>query len=336
MSTLRKIAIVSLFSLGLLLFGAAAPASAKSIYGDLYLGFSLEGLQGMPEGFDLGAIMSQGPLPFRAKVYFQDGLVRIDVDLPSLQGLAAEKGTQSLESFQVLTLLVDMAGNECVLLNHDLRKAYRIIIPEALMGVHAYKDPFALLTSKEYIASLTQSGLKHLGTKRIKSRSFEGVMAAGLETQVKMSVPKDLAAQFSQMGADFSGVFKLRYFYEPESKFPLLYEMDSGFAGFTMQIVNIKRDRLPEVMFQVPPFYVIKDFSVEELERMFLELASTAPEIAGQLASQSGQGARPPVQAQPDGAEVAPAETSGSEEAAEPAGADDNSPKEIPPGAMGT
>lgn len=332
MSSLRKLAIVSLFCLGLLLSTAAAPASAKTFYGDLYLGFSITGLGSMPQGFDISALLSQAKAPFRGKVYYQDGFVRLDVDLPNLQELASAADPSAVKNYSVFTVLMNTESNEYILLNHSLRQALRLRIPQELLGPNPYKDPYALLTSTEFIDGLKQGGLKYLGTKRIKNRTFEGLKASGLELQLKMELPKDQSSQLEMLGMDFDGKFKLRYYYETETKFPLLYEMDSSFVGLTLQLVNVKRDRLPEVMFEIPSFYTVKDYTIEDIEQLLMGLASSIPEMAGDLESKL----KAPPAAQPGAEAGADAAAEGDAAVGEPEveGTVDNNPADAPPGSM--
>ncbi len=335
MSSLRKLAIVSLFCLGLLLSTAVAPASAKTFYGDLYLGFSITGLGStMPQGFDLNALMSQAKAPFKGKVYYQDGFVRLDVDLPNLQELVSAADPNAVKSYQVFTVLMNTESNAYILLNHSRRQVLRLCIPPELLGPNPYKDPYALLTSKEFKDGLKQGGLNYISTKRIKNRTFEGLKADGLELQVKMDLPKDKSSQLEQLGMDFDGKFKLRYYYEAETKFPLLYEMDSSFVGLTLQLVNIKRDRLPEVMFEIPSFYTVKDYAIDDIERLLMSLASSIPEVAGKMEAKTK--APPAEQADAETAEGAAAEGEAAESEPDIEGTDENKPADAPPGSMNT
>jgi hypothetical protein len=336
MSSLRKLAIVSLFCLGLLLSTAAAPASAKTFYGDLYLGFSITGLtSAMPQGFDLNALMSQGQAPFRGKVYYQDGFVRLDIDLPNMQELAAAKDSKAVKSFEVFTVLLNTNSNEYILLNHSLRQALRLSIPADLMGPNPYKDPFALLTSTEFKDGMKQGGLKYLSTKRIKSRTFEGLKANGIELQAKMELPKDQTSQLEVLGVDFNGLLKLRYYYEAETKFPLQYEMDSSIMGLTLQLVNIKRDRLPEVMFEIPSFYTVREYTLEDIEQLLMGLASSIPEVAGKMESKLAVPPTAPPEAKGEDAAASGDEATAGNESETP-GTVDNNPADAPPGSMNT
>ncbi len=332
MSSLRKLALVSLFSLGLLLLGAAAPAYSKTFCGDLYLGFSITGVEGLPPGIDVNSLLSQAKLPFRGKVYYQDGLMRLDVDLPNIQELAGSTDPKAITGYQVFSVLMDASGSEFTLIHNNMRQAYRFRLPAALLEQNPYKDPYRFITSKAFLTGLAESGLKYLGAKRLKARMFEGLKAGGIELQVKLDLPKDQHSQLKQLGIDLSRVIKLRFFFELESNIPLLYEMDSSIAGFTMQLVNIKLDRLPDVMFEVPSYYAIKDYSDEEVAETLLKLASEIQELADKMPSQMAT--LPKMQELPaDKVGASPAPDGGAEQAAPE---EEYRPAEAAPGSMNT
>lgn len=334
MSSLRKLAIISLFCLGLLLSMAAAPVCAKTFYGDLYLGFNITGLGSMPQGFDLNSLISQAKAPFRGKVYYQDGFVRLDVDLPNLQELASAADPGGVKSYSVFTVLANTESNEYILLNHSQRQALRLLIPQELLWPNPSKDPYALLTSKEFKDGLKQGGLKYISAKRIQNRTFDGLKAGGLELQVKMELPKDQSSQLEMLGMDFDGKFKLRYYYETDSKFPLLYEMDTSLVGLTLQLVNIKRDRLPEVMFEIPSFYTVRDYTIEDIEQLLMGLASSIPEVVGEM--ESKMTGPPAAQPAAEAKESAAAESEAATGEPGPEGTGKNKPADAPSGSMNT
>jgi hypothetical protein len=308
MNSWRKLALISLFCLGLLVSAAAVPASANTFYGDLYLGFSLntDSLGGLTQGLDLNALAGQMTLPFRGKVYYQDGMIRMDVDIPALASLAGAKSAKDVKAFEVYSALINLKENEYLLLNHGIRQAFRLRIPPEMIGPNPYKDPYSILSSKEFIQGVMQGGggkVKYLHTRRLKVRTIQGLKAGGVEMMLKVKMPEADMQAMQQAGLNFNGIFTLRLYYELESKFPILYELDSELLTATLQLVNIRRDRLPDVLFEVPEFYAVKDYTVDDLAQMMLGVAQEAEGLSGKLTTRLEAPVTPPAA---EGNEAAP------------------------------
>jgi hypothetical protein len=299
MNSWRKLALISLFCLGLLLSAAAVPASANTFYGDLYLGFSLntDSLGGLTQGLDL---------PFRGKVYYQDGMIRLDADIPALADLAGAKSAKGVQAYEVYSMLMNLKDYEYLLMNHSLRQAVRLRVPPEMAGANPYKDPYSLLTSKDFIQGMTQGSLgkvKYLHTRKLKGRTIEGLKTAGVEMMLQVKMPEAEMQALQQAGLSFNGIFTLRLYYELESKFPILYELDSELVTATLQLVNIRRDRLPDVLFEVPEFYTVKDYTVDDLMQMMMGVAQEAKGLSGKLTTRQEAPVIPPADA---GNETAP------------------------------
>jgi len=256
--------------LGLLL--AAAPATAKTFYGDVYIGISFGSMTSLMQGMDLGGLSpdmtGQLKLPFRAKVYYQDGILRLDAELPSMGSLADAGVDKPAGSSQVLSLLIDYETSDLVLLNHASRRAYRLTVPPELQKLIRPKDPMAVLTSKEFVEAFNQEGVKYLGTKRLKARSFSGLKADGIEMSFRVMIPQADLAEMKEAGIDFDSRFTLQFYLEKETQFPLLYKIDSSIFSAVFQLANLKRDRLPDVLFDIPAFYAVESYTVDDLERL--------------------------------------------------------------------
>jgi len=272
MNSCRKLAIAGLITLGLLI--SAAPVSAKTFYGDVYLGISFRSIPGLPSSINLGQLgqemMGQVNIPFRAKVYYQDGIIRLDTEFPAaaLAGESADSG-----KFQVLSLLLGYETYDLILLVHDSRQAYRLTLPAELYDLIQPQDPMAVLTSKKFIEAFNQEGVKYLGTKRLKRRDFEGLKANGIEMSFRVSIPKADLAEMRETGIEFDTKFILRLYLEEDTNFPLLYELDSSMFQVNFQLVNLQRDRLPDVLFEIPAFYTVKEYTVYDLESLVSSLA---------------------------------------------------------------
>lgn len=272
MNGCRKPVIAGLIVLGLLI--SAAPASAKTFCGDVYLGFSFRSIPGLPSNMNLDQlgreIMAQVNVPFRSKVYYQDGIIRLDVEFPAaaLTGV----GTDT-EDFQVFSLLLGYETYDLILLNHGNRQAYRLTLPPELYDLVQPQDPMSVLTSKEFIEAFNQEGVKYIGTKRLKRRDFEGLKANGIEMSFRVLIPKADLAEMREAGIDFDTKFTLRLYLEEDTSFPLLYELDSSMFHVTFQLVNLQRDRLPDVLFEIPAFYTVKEYTVYDLESLISNLA---------------------------------------------------------------
>jgi len=274
MNGIRKLAIIAVLMLGLA--SAAAPASAKTFCGDVYLGLSLGSITGLAGGMGLGGLSpdmtGQLKLPFRAKVYYQDGVMRLDVELPSITDVTAEK-TASAEGRQVLSLLIDYETYDLTLLNHGTRHAYRLMVPPEMHDLILPQDPMAVLTSEEFIKAFNQEGVKYVGTKRLKSRSFEGLKTEGIEMSFRVLIPQAELTKMKEAGVDFDTKFTLRLYLEEETNFPLLYEIDSSMFHVVFRLINLRRDHLPDVLFEIPAFYTIEEYTVHDLESLISSLA---------------------------------------------------------------
>jgi len=272
MNGCRKRVIAGLIILGLLI--SAAPVSAKTFYGDVYLGFSFHSIPGLPSSINFGQLgqemMGQINIPLRSKVYYQDGIIRLDAELPAaaLSGASADT-----EDFQVFSLLLGYETYDLILLVHGNRQAYRLTLPPELYDLVQPQDPMAVLTSKEFIEAFNQEGVKYLGTKRLKHRDFEGLKANGIEMSFRVLIPKADLAEMREAGIEFDSKFTLRLYLEEDTNFPLLYELDSSMFQVTFQLVNLQRDQLPDVLFEIPAFYTIKEYSVYDLESLVNTLA---------------------------------------------------------------
>ncbi|HEC04416.1 MAG TPA: hypothetical protein ENI81_12855 [Phycisphaerales bacterium] len=273
MNGFRKLAIIAIMMLGLA--SAAAPASAKTFSGDVYLGISLGSMTGLVEGMGLGGLsadmMGQVKLPFRAKVYYQDGMMRLDVELPSTAD--KDTGNAYAGSSQVFSLLIDYGTYDLTLLNHGNRCAYRLTVPPEMHELILPQDPMVILTSEEFIKAFNQEGVKYIGTKRLKARSFNGLKAEGIEMSFRVLIPEADLAEMKEAGIDFDTVFKLHLYLEEETSFPLLYEIDSSMFRAVFRLINLHRDRLPDVLFEIPAFYTIEEFTVSDIESLINNLA---------------------------------------------------------------
>lgn len=272
MNDCRKLVIAGLIILGLLI--SAAPVSAKTFYGDVYLGLSFHSIPGLPSSINLGQLgqemMGQINIPFRSKVYCQDGNIRLDAEFP----VAAMTGVSTgAEDFQVFSLLLDYETCDLILLVHSSRQAYRLTLPPELYDLVQPQDPMAVLTSKEFIESFNQEGVKYLGTKRLKRRDFEGLKANGIEMSFRVLIPKADLVEMREAGIEFDSKFTIRLYLEEDTNFPLLYELDSSMFQVNFQLVNLQRDRLPDVLFEIPAFYTIKEYTVYDLESLVNTLA---------------------------------------------------------------
>ncbi|MCD6282206.1 hypothetical protein J7J84_01170 [bacterium] len=272
MNDCRKLVIAGLIILGLLI--SAAPVSAKTFCGDVYLGFSFRSIPGIPSDISLGQLgqemMSQVNIPFRSKVYYQDGVIRLDAEFPA----AALTGTSSdAEDFQVFSLLIGYETYDLILLVHGSRQAYRLALPPELYDLVQPQDPMAALTSKEFIEAFNQEEVKCLGTKRLKRRDFGGLNTNGIEMSFKVLIPKADLAEMRESGVEFDPKFTLRLYLEEDTNFPLLYEIDSSMFHVTFQLMNLQRDRLPDELFEIPAFYTVKEYTVHDLESLVNTLA---------------------------------------------------------------
>jgi hypothetical protein len=273
MNYLRKLTFAVLTVLGLLL---AAPAAAKTFHGDVYLGFDFGALTGLMQGASMPGLSAdmtgQMKLPFRAKVYYQDGVLRLEAELPS-GGNGGGAADQAKAAYQIFSLLIDYQTYDLVLLNHGNRHAYRLTVPPELHELIRPQDPMAVLRSKEFIEAFNQEGIKYLGTKRVKSRLFAGLNTDGIEMSFRVVIPEADLAEMREAGVDFDTKFTLRLYLEEETHFPLLYKIDSSLFSLAFQLVNLRRDRLPDVLFEIPAFYTIEEYSVYELESLFADMA---------------------------------------------------------------
>jgi len=324
MRCMRKLIAGWLLLLGLLL-AAAAPAAAKTFYGDLYLGFTLGELPGLPPGTDLSALAGMMNLPFRGKVYHQDGVTRLDVDLPAVADLASGAESREKLRFQTFSLLFDQSTTEFVLLNHSGRSAYRLTIPAELAHLMRPSDPLAALTSKEFIQAFNQEGIRYIRTKRLPSRKFQGLTARGLEMTFAVELPAEVLAEMKQAGVKFDSTFKLRLYWEEETALPLLYELHSSLFDFTFELKNLRRDRLPEVLFELPAFYRVQEYSLYEIERLVNALGRelTGAGIGFKLPPEAQAELGLPEEPAAEGAATSPAgeaagESSGEAETEEP------------------
>jgi hypothetical protein len=198
-------------------------------------------------------------------VYYQDGIIRLDAEFPAstLTGTSADTG-----DFQVFSLLLGYETYDLILLVHGNRQAYRLTLPPELYDLIQPQDPMTVLTSKEFIDAFNQEGVKYLGTKRLKRRDFAGLKATGIEMSFRVMIPKADLAEMREAGIEFDPKFTLRLYLEQDTNFPLLYEMDSSMFQVTFQLVNLQRDRLPDVLFEIPAFYTVEEFTVYDLESL--------------------------------------------------------------------
>ncbi len=279
------------------------PAAAKTFYGDLYLGFKLGTIASLPGAMDFSSMLrvmtSKPSLPFRGKVYYQDGVTRLDLDLPSLGTLTPAGVSGEPQGFMTFSLLLDQQSGDFVLLHHSARKAYRLTMPPELAELALPTDPMEVLTSKKFIEAFAEGGLRHVSTKRLRSRRFDGLEANGIEIAFEVEIPAEDLTEMREYGVEFDAKFKLRLFLEKDSNFPLLYELDSTMFSVRFELVNLQRDRLPEVLFEIPSFYTVEEYSLDDIESLLDVAMRDLAGLAGTL-NLPAEG-----QAEPEAAETA-------------------------------
>jgi|GEM_PF-5274702 len=292
---------IVLLGLALSLASPARPAAARTFCGDFYIGLRLGSLPGV----DVASIPSQAlKLPFAGKLYYQDGMFRIDLDLPSalLQETAAGAATETSfpvvtgPGFNVYTLLIPLKPGTISLIDHSTRQGYSFMPPAewtAGWKTPTETNPFEALKEPETIRQLAGQGVRIVRTGRIKGKSFDGLATDAYDLKMKVDIPKEALAE---MPAGFKPYFTLRIYFERETGFPLEFSFLSDLFDFSFRLANIQTTPLPESLFHIPEFYHETTFTEEELMELALELATRLGADFGEQLRELTKAAKQPAE----------------------------------------
>ncbi len=301
----------------------AQPAPAKSFCGDFYLGLQIGNLPGL----DAASIPTQAmKLPFAGKLYYQDGVFRIDLDLPSslTAEAPAERSTPTgplLQGagFHVYTLLLPLRPGTITLIDHSARRAYSFDPPPEWASqwrTPTETNPFDALKNPETISQLAGQGIRIVHTGRIKSKDFDGLATNAYEMKMKVRVPLEA---MKDMPADFKPYFTLHIYFEKETGFPLEFSFLSDLFNFSFRLANLQTGPLPKALFSVPQFYAEKTFTEGELMELLEEFAgSFGSEFSKQMQKVPWSSQQPAGEGAEGGARAAPSQEAGAEGAPAP------------------
>jgi len=254
----------------------SAVARAESLSGDFYLGFRVS------PTFPATAQLSSLPqtIPFRGKFYYQDGLYRIDLDIPSLTPTTAPTGkgkgaSASVGSFSVFTILL-AGSNKATFIDHKLRKAYQVELPVALNFQFSEETLRKALRSAE-LKQVSRNARFKLGRlRKIKPVNYEGLTAWGNEFLISFSIPEEAKAFFPP---EIKPVITVRILYEKRTRIPLSLELETNVASLVLALKNVSAQKMPDVLFQIPELYVVQELSMEELGKILEEFGRNIESI---------------------------------------------------------
>lgn len=262
-------ALTVLFSSAL--FSLAWPASAKTIYGDFSISLQLSPTLTGGAGAT-GQVEVPLSLPFRGKLYYQDGIYRIDLLFPSFPAYSggAPSGTSAVGkagAYQTFSLLFQLGkhARSFTLIDHKLRRAYVVELPEETQAFFSAGEFLSVLQSRELQRALAEQGVKIGRMKEIGARKYHGLSAKGYEIKVRLDLPKETMAG---MPKDFSPDLTFQYLMERDTKVPLSLSIFSDFFTLTFGISNILTNRLPDILFRVPDMYIVEHLSESEFEQL--------------------------------------------------------------------
>ncbi len=264
----RRGLLISLVAVLVLVGGAISPAptQAKTVYGDFYVGFKLspEFFQQMPT--QLPALPTN--IPFRGKLYYQDGVYRLDIVLPSVSAQAtptAAKGRKAGPAFQSYTFLFKPEAGmfNPVFIDHRIRRAYILNLPPEMAPSFSPRDFEKAFNSAEFRKIMREQGVIVGKLRRAKPRKYEGLSAVGYEYKLAFKLPETVKALIPE---GISTDVTARFLMEKDTKVPLSFELESGVFSLNFGIRNVGVDRVPDVMFRVPELYVVETVGAEDLK----------------------------------------------------------------------
>ncbi len=327
---------------------SASPSWADSLYGNLYLGFRVSPEFQQMASAELSSIPFS--IPIRGKLYYQDKVYRIDLLIPSFPQTstqfrkspsAGKQKTSTQPAFQVFTFLFSpSSSSKPIFIDNKLRRAYLLELPNEFL-----REMVRAITGKDIDWEELRRQAKKEGViiskpKQIKSRKYENLTATGWEIKVTVPIPKDLRDLLKV--ADLSSI-TLRFLKEKRLKVPLSVEMESKLFTLTFGLRGISTDRLPEVLFQIPEFYIVESLNFEEflnilkefgrsLEAQIMQPSTLAIKVQAQpeeeVTEEKAEEKAEEAETESEGAEKGAVETSG--EASEQKHGEGETPEESP------
>ena len=249
-------------------------AHAESLSGDFYFGLRIS------PTFTATAQVPFPPqtIPFRGKFYYQDGLYRIDLDIPSLTPTTARAGkgsTASVGSFSVFTILL-AGSNKATFIDHKLRRAYQVELPITPTFQFSEENLRQVLARARSQEGLGLNLVKVGQLKKMKPTNYEGLTALGNEFLLSFSIPEEAKAFFPP---NLKPVVSARILYEKQTRIPLSLELETDVASVVLALKNVSAQKMPDILFQIPELYVVQELSMQELGNILEEFGRNLEDI---------------------------------------------------------